>query len=483
MARSRRFYHTVARMILDPSDPDDPGGGYVSAEGSPIPPNQTIGNDNTPFLSRKRAKIESAVPPSKKSDSPSDSIQTTFTHPDFEKVKSAYSKDDVGPFIINVQREESDPASGIAFRAINFGHFLFKNKILGIVKDGVKKIGRNRFSVEFDTAEHANDFLSHSALASAKYGAIIPSFLVTRMGIIRDISTEWSMEEVVQNVSVPSGFGRVIKARRLSRKSYGENNAPIWSPTRSVVLTFSGRVLPPRVFCFYSSLPVECYLLPTIQCNNCCRFGHVKAQCRSKPRCLKCSQDHSSESCSSSLLSCLFCSGSHCANDKSCPEQQRQRNIKLIMSQENLSYTDSSARFPRVKKSFSATASSPSPPPTQYTPLPSQCQSPHSPHSYRKTVFSSPKPHVSSPNTGYDRMAHQNIVRVPTSSQPNGCALSQDSSSPDDNLIELLLTTLINILSRFSDTGLPNNMRQKLTELLSLTSLQNGPSSPSVELS
>lgn len=82
-------------------------------------------------------------------------------------------------------------------RAVNFGHFLLKYNINGVVRDGVKKVGRNRFAVEFDSTQNANSCLSHPALAAAKYSAVIPFFHVTHMGIIRNISTEWSMEEVV----------------------------------------------------------------------------------------------------------------------------------------------------------------------------------------------------------------------------------------------------------------------------------------------
>lgn len=183
---------------------------------------------------------------------------------------------------------------------------------------------------------------------------------------------------------------------------------------------------------------------------------------------------------------CLFCSGNHCANDASCPEQQRQRNIKMVMSQENLSYIESSARFPQVKKTFAESANT-FPSASFYDTPPSPQSQPHSPahpssQSYRKTILVRRKSNPSTAYSGYDRSAHNNIVREPISSQPNGCALNEENSSPNDNLIELLLNTLINILTRFSDSGLPNNMHQKLTQLLSLVSSQNGPIPPTVEL-
>lgn len=100
-----------------------------------------------------------------------------------------------------------------------------KNKIHGIVS--VKKVGRNRFYVEYNFATQANNILIHPALTSADYSAVIPLFHVIHMCIVRDISPKLSMQGIVENVSVSPGFGRVIEARRFSRKYSGEDNTPI----------------------------------------------------------------------------------------------------------------------------------------------------------------------------------------------------------------------------------------------------------------
>ncbi|CAH2087297.1 unnamed protein product [Euphydryas editha] len=322
------------------NEPPDPGGGY---------PTTTVPVDLNGSNRKRRPDVD-INPQAKKSSSSAletPSIQLTYVHPDYDKGKNKYSSNDVAPFVVHVCRHEAGANTGAVLRPIQFGHFLHKNNIKNVVMDGIKRVGRNRVSIEFKTAEHANAFLDHSALPAGGYIAAIPVFSVSRMGIIREVPVEWSMEELVENIEVPNGVGKVVRARRLSRKSYNENNNPIWIPTQSVVLTFSGQKLPPRVFCFFTSLPVETYILPTIQCNNCCRFGHVKAQCRSKPRCFKCSQMHEGETCSVQSLSCLFCSGAHAANDNSCPEHSRQKAIKLVMSQESISYLEASARFPQ----------------------------------------------------------------------------------------------------------------------------------------
>lgn len=474
------------------NDPPDPGGGERFENAMDASPIMSVSTDRSHGDGQSRplkrvAENDVDVSISKKSiiNHPSSAIQSTFTHPDFDVARSKYSDSDIAPFIINIQKNENDPASGVTLKPINFGHFLYKNDVPGVVKDGVKRIGRNRFAVEFNSAHHANNCLNHPALVKANFCAVIPSFYLTRMGIVRNISPEWTMEEVVNNMEVPTGFGRVIKARRLSRKTTNESNVVQWIPTQSVVVTFSGRTLPPHVYCFYNSLTVECYLFPTIQCNNCCRFGHIQAQCRSKSRCYKCGENHEGVKCNASVFSCLFCSGSHCANNQACPEHHRQRNIKLAMSQENLSYMEAAARYPSVRRSFAETSFSSSTQSQLIRPSPSWRQSAQPvtnaipSQSHRKTIYVTRKSPAPASSPGYDRGTHNNIVRDPSSSQPNGCALNNHHANKDENIIELLFT-LVTYLQK--NDFEPNNMRQKIINFLTFYS-QNASSDAAMELS
>lgn len=122
----------------------------------------------------------------------------------------------------------------------------------------------------------------------------------------------------------------------------------MWIPPQTIVITLSGQTLPPHVNAFYNSLRVETYILPTIQCNKCCRFGHIKTVCRSSPRCFKCTQSHEGDTCVAQTQTCLHCSESHPANDRKCHKAARQKEIKFVMSQEDIS--DLEARLHNLKK-------------------------------------------------------------------------------------------------------------------------------------
>ncbi|XP_041971281.1 uncharacterized protein LOC121727470 [Aricia agestis] len=298
------------------------------------------------------------------------------------------------------------------------------------------------------------------------------------MGIVRNVPVDWSMEELVENMQVPSGNGKVVRARRLSRKSMTDQNSPVWLPTQSVVLTITGQKLPPHVYCYYNSLPVEVYKLPTIQCNKCCRFGHVKAQCRSEPRCFKCSHKHEGATCTATSLTCMHCSGPHAANDVSCPEYIRQKEIKFVMSRESISYMEASARFPRVRRSFAdsaRTSSSANVNTSRQTYRQTDRQNDRQTNSptttsYRKTVYIPRRP-IIPVAPGYDHEAHRNIIEEPECQSPNGCAYpSPNEKSPvsqNDKLLDNLSYFFIDLISRFGDS-LPNKTLSNLTHISKL---------------
>lgn len=393
-------------------------------------------------------------------------IQTIYTHPDIDKSKR-YSSLDKAPYTVHISRSEPDLVAGPSIRAIKIGQLLYNAKIQNIVQDGIKNIGRNRVAIDFKTANDANNFIDNHAISDNKFTVSIPSYNVTRMGIARGVPIDINMEELATVSVTPPNSGHIIKARRLHRK-ITKNDIVEWVPTQSVVLTFSGQILPSRIFLYYSSIPVENYILPTIQCFQCCRFGHVKDQCRAKPRCYRCSGDHSGASCERPPT-CLYCTGNHQANDKSCPEYKRQQAIKLVMSQENISYQDAAVRFPTVRRPYADLAK------TDKYSISSNIQSngiENSSRSYKKTVTIARNTRSKSFERGYDKETHSQIISDPLSTLANGCAYPAVISQSDDNLLSHLLETVTNIISRFAD-ALPNNVRLQLENLSQITS-QNG---------
>lgn len=444
-----------------------------------VDPQVAGSQDVVPRRGKRASEQENAQPPSKFSiRAPSDAIISVFVHP-ILKEGIKYTNKDEGPFLVHVSRVEPFPSTGSTLNPIKFGQVMLNSRVQDISRGGIKKVGRNRISVEFKSPTAANSFLSNPLLADNQYQAVIPTFNVTRMGIVRGVPSDLSLADFVKDAEVPSGCGDILKARRLNRKVFREGGVE-WVPTGTVVLTFSGQILPHKIFYCFTAMSVETYKLPTIQCHNCCKFGHVADQCRSKPKCFKCSLDHFGKSCSTpeSLALCLFCSGRHFATSQSCPEQTRQKSIKNTMSQENISYSQACERFPPVSRTYSDAARSN----LAHNP-PILSSSPSPIHSYRKTI-SIPRSTRRPLSQGYDRLAHQSIISERDPPPPsNGIALqpqglpssSFSQSSSSDNLLDVLLSLLINMFSKMNDFPLPPNVADKLSEFLNIIKIPSHP--------
>lgn len=382
-------------------------------------------------------------------------------------IRLRYSNLDKPPYLVHVSRIQSDPTANITLHPVKFGQFLKIQHFPGILNNGLKRVGRNRVSVEFSNPADANSFITHPLIMQNGYSTSIPTYNITRMGVVREIPVDWSPEEISTNLEVPTGCGQIIKARRINRKVI-TNGSPEWQPTQSVILTFDGQTLPKRVFCCYNSLPVELYKYPTIQCFNCCRFGHTKLQCRSKPRCYKCSQNHTGEGCPApeDTSVCLYCSGRHFAISKCCPEYVRQTEIKTIMAERYISYEEASKSQPPSYRSFADISK------TTFSPLLNSANTsqPIYPQStttsYKKTFITPRKPRLTQ-LPGYDKQAHQDILNefnIPPAT--NGCALPNlDHSDSSYTISNLILTLLANILNNKNST-LSNHVATKLNSIL-----------------
>lgn len=403
--------------------------------------------------------------------------ESPTTHPSLGR--KSYQASDVAPFVVHVQRESVSQDKNLFIHPITFGQFLKKNHFKSIINGSVKKIGRNRISLSFSKLEDANLFLESGILSSYKYKAFVPIFNVTRMGVIRGVPANWSDEEVLDNISVPMGCGKVIRVRRLKKKTIVDGNST-FTPIETVVLTFDGQVLPKRIFLCYNSLPVDLYIYPTIQCFNCCRYGHIKGQCRSAPKCFKCGAEHSGDNCSSEDELCFVCSGHHMATSRKCPEFSRQRAIKETMAKSCVSYGEALKLHPPVSKSYADVLQSPPPSSSMSNKFAystdknttSNNFKNNNSSSYKKTVYIKRNtPH--NLNKGYDKEAHAALIK--------GYNVPLEHSEPVINSMQFsdvstrdLIITLINSLTQSNILSVPSNVASN-SEISINSELNNGP--------
>lgn len=414
--------------------------------------------------------------PSQASQSQSPNNPANPSHPTMQIGRTIYEAYDIGPFVVHAQKVPSDKDIP-SLHPVQFGYFLKQNSIKNIINGSIKRIGRNRISISFSDYKYANEFINNPCLTRNNFKAFIPSFNVTRMGLVRGVPAEWTPEEIMDNISLPVGSGKLIKVRRLNYK-VRNSTPPEWKPSQTVVLTFDGQALPKHVFVCYNALPVELYSYPTIQCYSCCRFGHTKTKCNSRPRCYKCGQGHTGDTCTieDDSAYCCLCSGLHFATNRKCPEYERQTKIKLYMAQRCVSYAEANKAHEPVSKSFADIVKLSNMQNTSHSPLsPTSPSSPSIPsysRSYRKTVFTkptSPKPK----RLGYNKTEHFNLIKDYDAPPPhNGVALKGNSNNSEtmfsiSDVIQLL--TEIKSISN-SDHSVTEQRRPTIDSLTQLKS-------------
>lgn len=407
--------------------------------------------------------ITDDVTPQQPAVVPPTTLPTTTDDSNKISYRKLFNNSDVAPFVVHVQRIENSPNDGSTLHPVTFGRFIKTNGIKNIANGSIKRIGRNRVSVGFSNYLDANNFINLNTLTSSKLKAFIPTQSVTRIGIVRGVPAEWSEEEIKDNMNLPIGCGEILKIRRLNYKVSADGNVS-WKPTQSVVITFDGQVLPKYVYMYYNALKVELYVFPTIQCHNCCRFGHTRAQCRSKPRCFKCGNEHTGDTCEADEFSafCITCSGCHFATNKACPEWSRQKQIKISMAESCVSYLEAAKLHPPVSKSYadilkaypSNTLSNNHQIPMRQTPVQSTTTS------YKKTIFKKPRlpPTLS---VGYNQREHNSFINDynNTSANQNGSVLNYQASTSVNTNENNSVNEIISLLSKMStELQLPSHV-------------------------
>ncbi|KAJ8707150.1 hypothetical protein PYW08_011284 [Mythimna loreyi] len=150
--------------------------------------------------------------------------------------RNKYEVSDVGPFIVHVQKETKSPSDNTTLHPVTFGKFLKNNAIHDIVDGSLKRIGRNKICLAFKNFNNANAFIFNTELQKNNLKAFLPTFHITRMGLVRGVPSDWSPEDIIENARVPDNCGKILKVRRINYKTFVEGS-PVWKPTQNVVIT------------------------------------------------------------------------------------------------------------------------------------------------------------------------------------------------------------------------------------------------------
>lgn len=195
----------------------------------------------------------------------------------------------------------------------------------------VKYINPYKIIVEINGENNAEKLISCEYLLKLGWRLQRPTEVGLSYGVIKHIELNLSDKELLEAITSGS---EVASLKRLKRRVEGGGG---WTDSESVRLGFRGAYLPPYISIYGMKVKVEPYVFPVTQCSRCWRFGHTLKMCPSKRVfCPKCGGKH--DNCPTTVYKCINCTKDHMALDRNCPEYRREKKIRQIMAEFNVSY-------------------------------------------------------------------------------------------------------------------------------------------------
>lgn len=237
-----------------------------------------------------------------------------------------FCDDDKGPdFHIFLEKENINEISiGVLLKRLNFKNIT-----------ELKKINRNRIKLTLNNKNEANKILNNQTMLKLhQIKSFIPKSLIISTGIVRDVPTDLSLQELKDSCRVPNG----IAVSNIERMTYWNREKQIAENGTSIKIEFRSTQLPTEICIFYVKKRVEHFIPKPTLCRKCLRYGHVKAICKSNiKQCINCTEEthaynkdceciHCNKKCA---LKCKYCdTNDHNTLMTSCKEYKKQLKIK-----------------------------------------------------------------------------------------------------------------------------------------------------------
>lgn len=245
--------------------------------------------------------------------------------------KLQYNYRDAAPYIIMVQSNDKNLNN---LHPISLGQILYETGDSGVVN--IKKSGRNRIEVHFDSFHKANEFLKSDFDSIYETQSYIPRNYATVKGIIKGVPT-YLTSEVLKNKLHTNENYEILEVYRYSKKETASDGKVTFRPIPTCKVTFRAQMLPRRVFLYFNSLLVDKYNEPIRQCFQCQGYGHLGKFCRNKVKCQKCGEEHNKTECANTVTKCANCKMAHMANSDQCTERKREESIMDKINELNIS--------------------------------------------------------------------------------------------------------------------------------------------------
>lgn len=184
--------------------------------------------------------------------------------------------------------------------------------------------------IQFENTHQAEELLKNPKFRELGYRCQKVLEPNLSYGVVKGVDLE--MEEKEISNAFESSY-EIISVKRLKRL----NDEGKWIDSEAVRICFNNPTVPSYILVYGCRFKVERYIFPVTQCSGCWKFGHSVKFCPiHKKICPKCGNNH--DNCDLKQIKCLNCKGAHIVLDRTCPIFLKEKKIRNIMSEENITY-------------------------------------------------------------------------------------------------------------------------------------------------
>lgn len=236
-----------------------------------------------------------------------------------------------GPYGVWIKKITMDDKELSAYKVGSILYKSYKNII------DIKRKNKYKVEVILKSREEANLLLTDNSLRQYNLEPFLPGFRKQRKGIAKRIPLDLSDEDIMAGCESEI---EILEIKRLNmRNKQSTTDKDKWIPSQSILITFSGQIIPEKIFIFKVKTYIEPYVSKPMQCYNCFKFGHTSKTCRGKKLCSMCGElSHQEEACSNPTPCCANCKGNHKSFDSSCPIHKDYTRINIVMAYDNISF-------------------------------------------------------------------------------------------------------------------------------------------------
>lgn len=184
--------------------------------------------------------------------------------------------------------------------------------------------------IQVQNKNEAEKIIKCRQLADIGCRCQILSELNLSYGVVKGVDLETEDKDMLEIFQTDVEIVSIIRLKRLDTQGK-------WVNSETIRICFNNPTIPEYVYAYSCRFKVERYVFPVTQCSGCWKFGHPVKFCpTTKIKCPKCGDNH--VNCETTDIKCLNCKGNHIVLDKACPHFLREKRIRIIMSEKNLTY-------------------------------------------------------------------------------------------------------------------------------------------------